>query len=69
MKLRYHLIIVGVIIALIYWLYNDGLGAIPFLLAAVYLGVVSYFDYQKWKAEKRNDLEHSKDKHSRDQSR
>ena len=60
MKLRYHLIIVGIIIALIYWLYNDGLGAIPFLLAAVYLGVVGFFDYKNLKDENRNNLDRRK---------
>ncbi|WP_342508427.1 hypothetical protein [Sporosarcina sp. FSL K6-2383] len=32
-----HIAIVTVIIILIYVLYDDGLGAIPFLLAAIYL--------------------------------
>ncbi len=37
MKRIMHIAIITVIIILIYFLYDDGLGAIPFLLAAIYL--------------------------------
>jgi hypothetical protein len=33
-----HFIIIAVLILLIYFLYDDGLGFIPFLLAAIYFG-------------------------------
>lgn len=53
MKWLYHIVVIGGFGLLVYFLYNQGLGAIPFSLAALYFGVWSLLEYRKLKKEKR----------------
>ncbi|HEY4566483.1 hypothetical protein GOP80_01855 [Planococcaceae bacterium Storch 2/2-2] len=53
MKLVCHAIIIVALVTLTILVYNDGLGAIPFLLAAIYLGTISIFEYRRLKNGKR----------------
>ncbi|MBE1555731.1 hypothetical protein [Sporosarcina limicola] len=53
MKLYHHLLIIAVIVTLIIFLYNDGFGAIPFLLAGIYLGFICVKEYRNFKKSKR----------------
>ncbi|MCG7343882.1 hypothetical protein MHZ92_07045 [Sporosarcina sp. ACRSL] len=53
MKLYHHMLIIIVIIILIISLYGAGYGAIPFLLAALYLGYVSVKEFQRLKKSRR----------------
>ncbi|MDW0116409.1 hypothetical protein QTL97_05645 [Sporosarcina thermotolerans] len=53
MKLYHHIMIIIVIITLIFFLYGVGYGAIPFLLASLYLGFLSIKEFQRLKNSKR----------------
>lgn len=44
-----HLVIIIILIVLIYLLYGEGFGAIPFLLAAVYLLVISWKEFKRFR--------------------
>lgn len=48
-----HFIIIIIIVLLIYFLYDDGLGAIPFLLAAIYLGWIVIKELKSLRKSKR----------------
>lgn len=48
-----HFIIIIIIILLIYFLYDDGLGAIPFLLAAIYLSWIVINEFKSLRKSKR----------------
>lgn len=53
MKLYQHVLVIGIISLLIYFLYDEGFGAIPFSLASVYLGYLSIKEFQRFKQSKR----------------
>ncbi|MFC5604906.1 hypothetical protein [Sporosarcina koreensis] len=53
MKLYHHVLIIIVIIVLIFSLYGVGYGAVPFLLAALYLGCLSVKEFQRLKKSRR----------------
>ncbi|MDW0113891.1 hypothetical protein QT711_11900 [Sporosarcina saromensis] len=53
MKLYHHILIIAVLLALVFFLYGAGLGAIPFMLASVYLGYLSIKEFQRVKKSKR----------------
>ena len=53
MKLYHHVLIIIVIIILLFSLYGVGYGAVPFLLAAIYLGCVSVKEFRRFKKSKR----------------
>ncbi|MGG0671035.1 hypothetical protein [Sporosarcina koreensis] len=53
MKAYQHVLIIIVIIILIFSLYGAGYGAIPFLLAAFYLGFLSVKEFQRFKKSRR----------------
>ncbi|WP_342513259.1 hypothetical protein MKY34_00275 [Sporosarcina sp. FSL K6-1522] len=40
MKRSYHIVIIAILVILVFLLYGDGFGAIPFLLAAIYFGII-----------------------------
>ena len=52
MKWYYHAIIVTLLTIFTFFTYADGLGAIPFLVAAIYLGIISVSEFKKIKNEK-----------------
>jgi len=49
----YHAIIITLLITLTLIFYNNGLGAIPFTIAAVYLGYLTISEYRNIKRSKR----------------
>ncbi|WOV84642.1 hypothetical protein PGH26_01590 [Sporosarcina jeotgali] len=49
MKIALHLVIIITLIVLTYLLYGEGFGAIPFLLAAVYLLVISWKEFKRFR--------------------
>ncbi|WP_318616978.1 hypothetical protein [Sporosarcina sp. YIM B06819] len=53
MKRSKHIIIFTIFVLLLYFLYDDGLGAIPFLLAALYLGWIVIKELQSLRKSKR----------------
>ena len=52
-KLYQHVLIISVLITLIVMLYNKGYGAIPFLLAGLYLGYFCLKEIKYYKKSKR----------------
>ncbi|MFJ7934286.1 hypothetical protein [Sporosarcina sp. NPDC096371] len=53
MKRSKHIIMITIFILLVYFLYDDGLGAIPFLLAAIYLCWITIKEIQSLRKSKR----------------
>jgi hypothetical protein len=53
MKLYHHVLIIIVILILLFSLYGVGYGAVPFLLAAIYLGYLSIQEFQRLKKSRR----------------
>lgn len=53
MKWLFHVSSMVFFLVLVYFLYNRGLGAIPFSLAALYFGAMSISEYRRMKKEKR----------------
>lgn len=53
MKWLFHVGSMIFFLVLVYFLYNRGLGVIPFSLAALYFGVISISEYRRMKKEKR----------------
>ena len=53
MKLYHHFLIVTVLVILTILLYDEGFGAIPFLLAAIYLGYICMKEIMYYKKSKR----------------
>ena len=49
MKLYQHILIISTLVFLTYYLYGDGLGAIPFLLATIYLIFIGFKELKEWK--------------------
>ncbi|WP_432354025.1 hypothetical protein [Sporosarcina sp. A2] len=49
MKMMLHLVIIITLIVLTYVLYGKGLGAIPFLLAAAYLLMISWRELKRFR--------------------
>lgn len=48
-----HLVIIIILIALTYLLYGKGFGAVPFLLAAVYLLVISGKEFKRFRTNRK----------------
>lgn len=53
MKPYHHVLIIIVILILLFSLYGVGYGAVPFLLAAIYLGFLSVKEFQRYKKSRR----------------
>ncbi|WP_160117545.1 hypothetical protein [Filibacter tadaridae] len=53
MKLHQHIFIIVVLVILTILLYDKGFGAVPFLLAALYLGFISMKELKHFKKSKR----------------
>ncbi|WP_179860798.1 hypothetical protein [Sporosarcina koreensis] len=53
MKTAVHLVIIITLITLTYLLYGKGLGAIPFLLAAIYLLTVTWKEFRRFRSRRR----------------
>lgn len=53
LKTAVHLVIIITLITLTYLLYGKGLGAIPFLLAAIYLLTVSWKEFRRFRSRRR----------------
>ena len=47
LKMMLHAVIIITLIVLTYFLYGEGLGAVPFLLAAAYLIVITWKELRK----------------------
>lgn len=53
LKVAVHLVIIISLIVLTWLLYGQGLGAIPFLLAAAYLFAVTWKEFKQYRRKKR----------------
>ncbi|GKV69129.1 hypothetical protein NCCP2716_16270 [Sporosarcina sp. NCCP-2716] len=53
MKVAVHLVIIISLIVLTWLLYGQGLGAIPFLLAAAYLLAVTWKEFRRYRRKSR----------------
>ncbi|BAQ09877.1 hypothetical protein OXB_1406 [Bacillus sp. OxB-1] len=53
MKYTVHLVVIIILVILTFLLYGNDLGAIPFLLAAIYLIYISVLEFRQFRRSKR----------------